>query len=136
MVCSWCARAAAAEALRGPVISEQGKVEAACELGVDKLTAEGIACLCIDVRGFGELTGLDARLMTYLGTGMPFAMAIDAVCAARAAKSMAKDVVIVGRGASGAQVALFAGLLEPWIPRGVWQFRGEKAIDLVDAVRR
>src|SRR5262249_23693077 len=61
----------------------------------------------------------DARLMAYLGTGMPFAMGFDAACAARAARAVCKRVVVVGRGACGAQAALFAGLLEPGVERVV-----------------
>ena len=101
------------------LVDEGGKGAAAKSFDVPGLMKQGIACLCIDVRGYGELPGLDARLMAYLGTGMPFAMGFDAACAARAALTICKNVSVRGRGRTGAQVALFAKCLEPRIAKAV-----------------
>ena len=76
--------------------------------------ADGYTCLAIDVRGFGELSGLDPKLMSYLGTADSFAMGWDAARAAEALSStyqMELPVAIVGRGPCGSLVALYAGLM-------------------------
>ncbi|MCH7903564.1 MAG: prolyl oligopeptidase family serine peptidase [Armatimonadetes bacterium] len=97
------------------LVAEKGKVVAQQEFSVERLVAAGYACLLIDVRGFGELQGLDPRLMAYLGTADPFAMGWDAARAAEAALQFSPRVAVVGRGPCGAQIALFAGLMEPRI---------------------
>lgn len=94
------------------LIGEGGKAAASTEFGVPDLVRAGYACLAIDVRGFGELQGLDQRLMTYLGTADAFAMGWDAAVAARHLARLGA-VVIVGRGATASQAAVFAGLFEP-----------------------
>lgn len=109
--------------VRGAVvlISEGGKTAAIREFGVDDLASSGIACFCIDVRGVGELQGLDDRLMTYLGTSPPFAMGWDAARAAGALRELSAElsipadlrVGVAGTGAFGSQAALFASLLDP-----------------------
>jgi dienelactone hydrolase len=103
------------------LISEQGKAAAPREFNTDALLAAGIASLCIDVRGFGELQGLDERLMAYLGAAAPFAMGWDGARAARALRELAPQlslppsirIGVAGKGASGAQAAMFASLLDP-----------------------
>jgi dienelactone hydrolase len=89
--------------------------KADCErvFGVSKLVAAGHACLCIDVRGFGELPGLDPRLMAYLGTADAFAMGWDAARAAEAMLASATDVIVVGSGPCASQAAMYAALFEP-----------------------
>jgi len=95
------------------LVSENGKAAALDEFPVVDLVENGIACLLVDVRGFGELPGLDPTLMSYLGTADPFAMGWDAACAARAMHSVSSHVAVVGRGTCGAQIAMFAALMEP-----------------------
>jgi hypothetical protein len=107
------------------LISEGGKVEAETDFDVSKLLAKGLACLAIDVRGFGELSGvegehipfgdvqsLDLRLMTYLGTADSFAMATDVAAAVEVLRQYVPKVSVVGKGFAGSQVAMFAGLLD------------------------
>jgi len=97
------------------LVSEKGKTAAETEFGVDRLVEAGFACLAIDVRGFGDLPGLDARLMAYLGTADAFAMGWDAARAAEAMLESSDRVAVIGEGACGAQVAMFAALMEPRI---------------------
>ncbi|MBI5707938.1 MAG: acetylxylan esterase [Armatimonadetes bacterium] len=97
------------------LISEGGKAAAGREFDVPSMLKEGYACLAIDVRGFGELQGLDPRLMTYLGTADAFAMGWDAAVAAKHLVAQGQKVVVAGQGATGSQVALFANLLEPGV---------------------
>jgi len=97
------------------LVSEGGKTAALTSYPVESLRSQGYACLLIDVRGFGELPGLDPKLMSYLGTGDPFAMAWDAVRAAEALFRYTPRVGVIGRGSCGAQIALFAALMEPRI---------------------
>jgi alpha-beta hydrolase superfamily lysophospholipase len=81
--------------------------------------AAGYACLAIDARGTGELQGLDIRLMTYLGTAPAFAMAVDAVAAVEAMHKYSAKVAVVGSGLGGAQVSVFAVLMDlsvTWAP--------------------
>ena len=49
-----------------PVATDRGA-------GPDKDVAQGAACLYLDVRGCGELSEIDQRYLTYLGTALPFA---------------------------------------------------------------
>lgn len=93
------------------LVSERGKRAAREEFDVDGLVAAGVACLAIDVRGFGELPGLDPKLMSYLGIADAFAMGIDAARAAEALRARADGVVIVGRGPCGSLVALYGALI-------------------------
>ena len=97
------------------LISESGKASGEQEFGVRKLLAAGYDCLAIDVRGLGELLGLDLRLMAYAGTSAPFAMGWDAAVAARDHIRGGLKVVVVGRGSTASQVAMFAALFEPRI---------------------
>ncbi|MEW6742343.1 MAG: prolyl oligopeptidase family serine peptidase [Planctomycetota bacterium] len=97
------------------LVAEQGKLAALREFPAQSLVEAGFACLAIDVRGFGELPGLDARLMAYFGTADALAMGWDAARAAKAAAALAPRVAVVGRGPCGAQVALFAALFNPAI---------------------
>lgn len=108
------------------LISEGGKVRAQQEFDVERLVQSGLAVMAIDVRGFGELPGLDARLMAYLGTADPFAMAWDAARAAVAAQRFANRVVLAGKGTAASQIVLFAALMEPTIDRvlGIEGLRG------------
>ena len=71
----------------------------------------------VDVRGFGELPGLDPKLMSYLGIADSFAMGYDAARAAEAMLDIAPKVVLVGKGACGSLVALYAGLMEKRVSR-------------------
>jgi pimeloyl-ACP methyl ester carboxylesterase len=96
------------------LVSEHGKLAAQDEFPIDALVANGYSCLAIDVRGFGELPGLDPKLMSYLGTADSFAMGWDAARAAEALSStyqMELPVAVVGRGPCGSLVALYAGLM-------------------------
>ena len=96
------------------LVSEHGKNAARAEFPIDALTAAGISCLAIDVRGFGELPGLDPKLMSYLGTADAFAMAWDAARAAELLQfryQRPPRVVVAGKGAAGSLVALYAGCL-------------------------
>ncbi|MBL7008765.1 MAG: prolyl oligopeptidase family serine peptidase, partial [Planctomycetes bacterium] len=96
------------------LVSEAGWRGAAADFDLDRLADAGFACLALDVRGFGELAGLDPRLRAYLGVSAPFLMAQDALVAAGAARSSAElPVAVVGRGECASQVALFAGLMAP-----------------------
>lgn len=95
------------------LISEKGKGAASEEFGIPALLQKGFACFAIDARGFGELSGLDLRLMAYLGTGVPFAMGWDVARAAEGVRRYAPKVAVLGRGPAGAQAALFAALLAP-----------------------
>lgn len=96
------------------LVSDNGKEAAARELDVPALTEAGFACLCLDVRGLGELGGLDQRLATYLGVAPALWMAWDL----RHALEMwlgphPGPVAVIGRGPAAAQAALFAALLLP-----------------------
>ncbi|MCK6448714.1 MAG: acetylxylan esterase [Planctomycetes bacterium] len=95
------------------LVSEHGKHAAREEFGVDELVAAGYGCLAIDVRGFGELPGLDPKLMSYLGIADSFAMGFDAARAAQALLPRAELVAIWGKGPCGSLVALYGGLIEP-----------------------
>lgn len=108
------------------LISEGGKVRAQQEFDVERLVQSGLAVMAIDVRGFGELPGLDARLMAYLGTADTFAMAWDTARAAVAAQRFANRVVLAGRGTAASQIVLYAALMEPTIDRvlGIEGLRG------------
>lgn len=97
------------------LVAELGKEAARQVYPVEALTRAGYACLAIDVRGWGELPGLDPRLMAYLGTADPFAMGWDAARAAAAVDGLAPRVGVIGSGSAGAQIALFAALMEPSI---------------------
>ncbi len=96
-------------------VHEEGKLVARREFPIEALVGRGIACLVIDVRGFGELPGLDPKLMSYLGIADSFAMGWDA---ARAVEMLLEDlprgskVAVVGQGVCGSLVALYAGLME------------------------
>ena len=96
------------------LVAEGGKRQALDTFPVEALRGSGVACLLIDVRGFGELPGLEPNLMAFLGIGDPFAMAWDAAQAARAMLCrFSVPVGVAGRGSCGAQIALFAALMEP-----------------------
>jgi dienelactone hydrolase len=97
------------------LVSEGGKIAAAKGFDVPALLAAGYACLAVDARGTGELDGLDIRLMTYLGTAPAFAMAVDAVAAVEAMRKYSPKVAVMGTGLGGAQVAMFAALMDPSI---------------------
>src|SRR6185295_14506577 len=94
------------------LVSEHGKLSARDEFPIDALVADGYTCLAIDVRGFGELSGLDPHLMSYLGTADSFAMGWDAARAAETMLEISPKVAVVGKGACGSLVALYAGLME------------------------
>ncbi len=96
------------------LISERGKQAAKDEFPIDALVADGFACLAIDVRGFGELPGLDPKLMSYLGIADSFAMGWDAARAAEALQSLYQQpprVVVVGKGPCASLAALYAGCM-------------------------
>ena len=95
------------------LVSEGGKMAAAKEYNVPALVSAGYACLAIDVRGTGELEGLDIRLMTYLGTAPAFAMAVDAVAAVEVMRRYSPKIAVIGRGMGGAQVPMFTALMDP-----------------------
>src|SRR6185295_7170014 len=91
------------------LVSEHGKLSARDEFPIDALVADGYTCLAIDVRGFGELSGLDPKLMSYLGIADSFAMGWDAARAAEALFGTYQrelPVAVVGRGPCGSLVAL------------------------------
>ncbi len=103
------------------LVSEKGKTAAPGEFDADALLAANIACLSIDVRGCGELPGLDERLMAYLGTADAFAMGWDTARAARALLDLAPGlslprdlrIGVAGRGPCASQAAMFAALMDP-----------------------
>jgi hypothetical protein len=102
------------------LVSEAGKVAAPTQFGVERLMNAGIACICIDARGCGELADLNPHFMAYLGTAQSFAMGWDATRAVAALRELpasaalsAKTVGVAGRGAAASQAALFAGLISP-----------------------
>ena len=102
--------------LRGALvlISERGKIAAKDEFPVDALVADGFTCLLIDVRGFGELSGLDPKLMSYLGIADSFAMGWDAARAAEALQSYYQRpprTLVVGKGPCASLAALYAGCM-------------------------
>jgi dienelactone hydrolase len=102
--------------LRGALvlISEQGKLAAKDEFPVEALAADGFACLLIDVRGFGELGGLDPKLMAYLGIADSFAMGWDAARAAEALQGFYQQpqrVLVVGKGPCASLAALYASCM-------------------------
>lgn len=102
---------------RGAVVlvSEHGKDAAQREFPIDELVDAGFTCLAIDVRGFGELPGLDPRLMSYLGIADSFAMGWDAARAAEALQSLCGQppkVVVVGKGPCASLAALYAALFD------------------------
>jgi cephalosporin-C deacetylase-like acetyl esterase len=104
------------KSLRGAIVlvSEHGKNAARSEFPIDALVADGFACLAIDVRGFGELPGLDPRLMSYLGIADSFAMGWDAARAAEALQSFYQQppqTAVVGRGPCASLAALYAGCM-------------------------
>jgi len=94
-------------------VHEGGKLAARREFPIDALVADGFACLLLDVRGFGELPGLDPKLMSYLGIADSFAMGWDAARAAEVLLDITPRVAVVGKGACGSLVALYSGLMEP-----------------------
>jgi cephalosporin-C deacetylase-like acetyl esterase len=96
-------------------VCESGKTAAAGEFDVPSLVDAGTACLAIDARGTGELTGLNIRWMTYLGTAPAFAMAVDTTAAVEALRKYAPKVAVVGSGPGGAMVPLYAALMDPAI---------------------
>ncbi len=103
--------------LRGALVlvSEHGKLAAKDEFPIDALLADGLACLVIDVRGFGELPGLDPKLMSYLGIADSFAMGWDAARAAEALRSFYQQppkTVVIGKGPCASLAALYAGLFD------------------------
>jgi hypothetical protein len=96
------------------LVSEHGKLAARDEFPIDALVADGFTCLAIDVRGFGELSGLDPKLMSYLGIADSFAMGWDAARAAEVLSSHYQrelHVAVVGRGTCASLAALYAGLM-------------------------
>ncbi|MBM3311123.1 MAG: hypothetical protein FJY80_06420, partial [Candidatus Aminicenantes bacterium] len=95
------------------LISENGKVAAAEEFGMDKLLQNGLSDLALDPRGLGELKGMDLRLATYLGQAPAFGMGWDVARAVSALAPAGAKVAVVGRGPAAGQAALAAALLEP-----------------------
>jgi cephalosporin-C deacetylase-like acetyl esterase len=96
------------------LVSEHGKLAARDEFPIDRLVADGFACLAIDVRGFGELPGLDPKLMSYLGIADSFAMGWDAARAVEVLQSRYQQphkIGVIGQGPCAALVALYAGLM-------------------------
>lgn len=111
-------------------VDDRGKVAASSEAMVATARTDGALCVCLDSRGSGELAALDLRLLTYLGTSVPFAMAIDVVQAARAMRTGDLRIEVVGRGPVAAQAALFAAALEPAIA-SVREVDGLRELDAV-----
>src|SRR5262249_8777622 len=101
------------------LLDEGGKLAAARQLGVAGLVERGYECLCIDVRGYGELAPLDAKRMAYLGTACAFAMGWDAARAAQALLALGPRVAVVGRGACASQAAMYAALFEPRVSAAI-----------------
>ncbi len=96
------------------LVADGGKRAALERFPVAELTAAGIACLAIDPRGIGELSGLDQRLAIYLGASVPLWQSFDATRAAEVLRSMGiAKVAVLGRGPCGAQAALFAASIDP-----------------------
>ncbi|MEW6742071.1 MAG: hypothetical protein AB1486_04870 [Planctomycetota bacterium] len=93
----------------------QAKLAALSESPEESPVEAGFACLAMEARGFGELPGLDVRLMAYLGTAAAFAMAWDAARAAESAAALAPRVAVVGSGRRDAPIALFAADFNPTI---------------------
>ena len=119
------------------LVSENGKIGAEKEFDIPSLVSAGYACLAIDARGTGELQGLDIRLMTYLGTAPAFAMAVDTVAAVKAMKRYASKVAVLGMGLGGAQVPMYAALMDPSIAyvaglQGIGSFMDELSFPLAD----
>lgn len=101
------------------LVSESGKVAAIEQFHVAQETDHGFACLCLDVRGFGELAGIDQRLMTYLGTAIPFAQAWDITRAAEAMRKYSDHVEVIASGPTASLAALYAGLMDRNLSRVV-----------------
>jgi cephalosporin-C deacetylase-like acetyl esterase len=93
------------------LVHEGGKAVAEEALQSASLAEMGLATLAIDVRGFGELQGLDPRLMAYLGTADAFAMGWDVARAAESLRKYAPAVGLVGVGSAGSQAVMFGALM-------------------------
>lgn len=93
-------------------VSERGKTAAETEFKVTDAVQAGYATLCVDVRGFGELSDLDQRLMTYLGTADAFAMGWDVKRAVEVLRRWTQNVGVVGSGPTASQAVMFAALMD------------------------
>jgi cephalosporin-C deacetylase-like acetyl esterase len=101
------------------VVADVGKAAALADPHAAKAVPPGYACLTLDVRGCGELAGIDLRYLTYLGTALPFAQAWDIVRAAEAMRRYSAHIDVVGRGPGSSLAALYAALIDPTIARVV-----------------
>jgi dienelactone hydrolase len=95
------------------LVTEKGKAEAAEEFDVERLCSARIACAAIDLRGLGELKGLELRFTTYLGQAPAFGMGWDITRAIAALAPETAKIAVVGRGPAAGQAALTAALIEP-----------------------
>ncbi len=93
-------------------VSDKGKAGAWQELKIEEWLKQGYACLAIDARGFGELSGMRIRPMVYMGVGVPFSMTVDVLAAVEGLRKIVPDVGVVGQGPCSAQTALFAALAD------------------------
>jgi len=100
---------------RGAVVllSDAGKAGAKLQFGIDKLVLGGFACLAIDARGFGELAGIDLRLLVYRGTSPAFAAAIDVNRALQILRPLCPKLGVVADGPAASLAALSTALVTP-----------------------
>jgi len=98
-------------------VCDEGKVAAISQFRVTEEVEKGYACLCVDARGTGELSGINQRYLTYLGTALPFAQGWDIVRAAQAMGNYSAHVEVIGKGPVAALSVLYAALMEPKLAR-------------------
>ncbi|MBL8841717.1 MAG: hypothetical protein JNL90_09350 [Planctomycetes bacterium] len=104
-----------ARALRGAVVlvGDDGKANAAARCTVDKLLLGGFACFAVDPRGFGELDGIDLRLLLYRNSAPAVAAATDLAAAVALLAPLTARVAIVGDGPAGSLAALACAHARP-----------------------
>ena len=93
------------------LVADAGKSTADLRFTVSKLLLGGIACFAIDPRGFGELSGLDLRLLVYRNQAPAFAAAVDVQRAVEIVRPLAAKVAVVGDGPAASLAALAAAHL-------------------------
>jgi cephalosporin-C deacetylase-like acetyl esterase len=94
-------------------VSEEGKAAAVTQFHVTEEAGKGYVCLCLDARGFGELSGINQRYLTYLGTALPFMQGWDIARAAEAMRRYSDQIEFIGKGPIASLAVLYAGLMEP-----------------------
>ncbi len=104
-----------AKEMRGAVVlvGDDGKQNADERCTVEKLLLGGFACFAIDPRGFGELDGIDLRLLIYRNSAPAVAAATDIAAAVALLEPLTPKVVVIGDGAAGSLAALATALARP-----------------------